>query len=53
MQIKDKIDAGVENPVVTRLDAWEYARRDVDGKVNDPVALQVLQDVVIIYFPDC
>ncbi|KAK1370775.1 hypothetical protein POM88_036867 [Heracleum sosnowskyi] len=37
-----------ENPTVSQLDAWEYARRDADGKINDPVTLQILQDVVAI-----
>lgn len=45
--IKNKIEAGEENRVVSRLDAWEYARRNADGVVNDPIALQVLEDVVI------
>lgn len=48
--MKKKIDAGEENPVVTRLDAWEYARTNADGVVEDPVTLQVLEDVVIIIF---
>ncbi|KAL6511357.1 hypothetical protein OROHE_020439 [Orobanche hederae] len=37
-----------QNPVVTRLDAWEYARRNAEGVVDDPVAIQVLEDVVAI-----
>ncbi|KAK1399225.1 hypothetical protein POM88_009088 [Heracleum sosnowskyi] len=39
---------GENNPVVTRLDAWEYARRNADGVVDDPVTLQVLEDVITI-----
>ncbi|KAK1387184.1 hypothetical protein POM88_015362 [Heracleum sosnowskyi] len=46
--IQEKINAGVENPTVSRLDAWEYARRDADGKINDPATLQILQDLVSI-----
>ncbi|KAL6508939.1 hypothetical protein OROHE_021498 [Orobanche hederae] len=37
-----------QNPIVTRLDAWEYARRNAEGVVDDPVAIQVLEDVVAI-----
>ncbi|XP_074332663.1 uncharacterized protein LOC141675138 isoform X1 [Apium graveolens] len=46
--LQDKINAGQQNPVVTRLDTWEYDRRDADGIINDPVRLQVLHDVVTI-----
>lgn len=46
--IAEKIKAGQENPVVTRIDAWEYARRNADGVVDDPVTLQVMEDVVAI-----
>ncbi|KAK1378144.1 hypothetical protein POM88_024888 [Heracleum sosnowskyi] len=46
--IKDKINAGEKNPTVSQLEAWEYARRNADGEVNDPARLQVLQDVVAI-----
>lgn len=44
----DKIEAGEMNPVVSRLDAWEYSRQNVNGVVDDPVSLQVLEDVVEI-----
>ncbi|KAL6566595.1 hypothetical protein OROMI_014999 [Orobanche minor] len=37
-----------QNSVVTRLDAWEYVRRNAEGVVDDPVAIQVLEDVVAI-----
>ncbi|KAL6499861.1 hypothetical protein OROGR_027771 [Orobanche gracilis] len=43
-----KLKKGEQNPVVTRLDAWEYARRNAEGVVDDPVAIQVLEDVVTI-----
>ncbi|KAL6506180.1 hypothetical protein OROGR_024361 [Orobanche gracilis] len=46
--INEKIKKGEQNPVVTRLDAWEYARRNAEGVVDDPVAIQVLEDVVAI-----
>ncbi|KAL6531449.1 hypothetical protein OROMI_027812 [Orobanche minor] len=46
--INEKIKKGEQNPVVTRLDAWEYARRNAEGVVGDPVAIQVLEDVVAI-----
>lgn len=49
--MKDKINSGVKNPILTRLDAWEYARHDSDGQVRDPATLQVLQDAVIVKFP--
>ncbi|KAL6544391.1 hypothetical protein OROMI_023253 [Orobanche minor] len=42
-----KIKAGEKNPVVTRLDAWEYARQNADGVVDDPATLEILEDVVI------
>ncbi|KAL8089651.1 hypothetical protein AgCh_039222 [Apium graveolens] len=45
--IKKKIDAGEKNHVVTRLDAWEYARSDENDIVKDPATLQVLEDVVV------
>ncbi|KAK1366426.1 hypothetical protein POM88_041987 [Heracleum sosnowskyi] len=45
VKIQEKINAGVENPTLSRLDAWEYARRDAGGKINDPVTLQILQDL--------
>ncbi|WOG82404.1 hypothetical protein DCAR_0101568 [Daucus carota subsp. sativus] len=48
IKMKDKINSSVKNPIVTRLDAWEYARRDADGEVSDPATLQVLEDVVAI-----
>ncbi|KAL8108873.1 hypothetical protein AgCh_025105 [Apium graveolens] len=48
IKMKDKINSGVKNPIVTRLDTWEYARRDADGQVRDPTTLQVLQDAVAI-----
>ncbi|KAK1405317.1 hypothetical protein POM88_004922 [Heracleum sosnowskyi] len=43
-----KKDVGEINPVVSRLDAWEYVRRDTNGVVTDPAALQVLEYVVTI-----
>ncbi|KAL6558724.1 hypothetical protein OROMI_019074 [Orobanche minor] len=43
-----KIKAGEKNPVVTRLDAWEYARRNADGIVDDPATIEILEDVVSI-----
>ncbi|KAL6557058.1 hypothetical protein OROHE_006934 [Orobanche hederae] len=43
-----KIKAGEKNPVVTRLDAWEYARQNADGVVDDPATLEILEDVVVI-----
>ncbi|KAL6556943.1 hypothetical protein OROHE_006819 [Orobanche hederae] len=46
--INEKIKKGEQNPVLTRLDAWEYARRNADGVVDNPVAIQVLEDVVAI-----
>ncbi|KAL6527971.1 hypothetical protein OROHE_014921 [Orobanche hederae] len=46
--INEKIKKGEQNPVVTRLDAWEYARRNAEGVVDDPVAIQILEDVVAI-----
>ncbi|KAL6506217.1 hypothetical protein OROGR_024398 [Orobanche gracilis] len=46
--INEKIKKGEQNPVVTRLDAWEYARCNAEGVVEDPVAIQVLEDVVAI-----
>ncbi|KAL6542601.1 hypothetical protein OROMI_024203 [Orobanche minor] len=46
--INEKIKKGEQNPVVTRLDAWEYARCNAEGVVDDPVAIQVLEDVVAI-----
>lgn len=51
LQIKNKINVGEKNPVVTRLDAWEYARSNANGVANDPATLQVLEDVVIIILP--
>lgn len=33
---------------MTRLDAWAFARRNSDGVVDDPVSLQILEDVVAI-----
>ncbi|KAL6570262.1 hypothetical protein OROMI_014776 [Orobanche minor] len=44
--INEKIKKGEQNPVVTRLDAWEYARRNAEGVVDDPVAIQILEDVL-------
>ncbi|KAL6579888.1 hypothetical protein OROMI_007912 [Orobanche minor] len=46
--INEKIKKGEQNPVVTQLDEWEYARRNAEGVVDDPVAIQVLEDVVAI-----
>ncbi|KAL6550437.1 hypothetical protein OROMI_020925 [Orobanche minor] len=43
-----KIKASEKNPVVTRLDAWEYARQNADGVVDDPATLEILEDVVVI-----
>ncbi|KAL6524275.1 hypothetical protein OROGR_016709 [Orobanche gracilis] len=48
MEVNEKIKKGEQNPVVTRLDAWEYARRNAEGVVDDLVAIQVLEDVVAI-----
>lgn len=48
MQIAERIQKGEENPVVTRLELWEAARRNADGVVDDPEALQILEDVVIM-----
>lgn len=48
MIIAEKIKAEDKNPVVTRSDAWEYARKNASGVVDDPVTLQVLEDVVAI-----
>lgn len=45
-----KIEAGEENPVVSRVDAWEYARRNADGVCNDPATLQILEDAVLYLF---
>ena len=50
VQVNDKINSSVKNPIVTRLDAWEYARRDADGEVSDPATLQVLENVVRVRF---
>ncbi|KAL6582206.1 hypothetical protein OROMI_006220 [Orobanche minor] len=41
-----KIKAGEKNPVVTQLDAWEYARQNADGVVDDPATLEILEDVL-------
>ncbi|KAL6548072.1 hypothetical protein OROHE_009134 [Orobanche hederae] len=38
-----KYKAGEKNPVVTRLDAWEYARRNADGIVDDPATIEILE----------
>ncbi|KAL6533270.1 hypothetical protein OROMI_027382 [Orobanche minor] len=46
--IEERIQKGEENPVVTRLELWEAARTNADGIVDDPEALQVLEDVVQI-----
>lgn len=46
--MQEKVNKGEKNPVVTRLDTWEYARRNADGKINDPVTLRLLEDVVVI-----
>ncbi|KAK1360602.1 hypothetical protein POM88_045076 [Heracleum sosnowskyi] len=46
--IAEKIKSGETNPVVSRLDAWEYARRNKNGVVDDPVTQQVLEDVIAI-----
>lgn len=46
--MKKKIEAGEENPVVSRVDAWEYARRNADGVCNDPATLQILEDAITI-----
>ncbi|KAL6518120.1 hypothetical protein OROMI_033821 [Orobanche minor] len=43
-----KIKAGEKNPVVTRLDAWEYVRKNADGVVDDPATLEILEDVIVI-----
>ncbi|WOG86409.1 hypothetical protein DCAR_0205613 [Daucus carota subsp. sativus] len=46
--IQEKTEKGENDPIVTRLDAWEYARRKVNDIVDDPVAVQLLKDVVVI-----
>ncbi|KAK1405306.1 hypothetical protein POM88_004911 [Heracleum sosnowskyi] len=46
--IQNKKDVGEINPVVSRLDVWEYVRRDANTVVTDPAALQVIEDVVTI-----
>ncbi|WOG86092.1 hypothetical protein DCAR_0205290 [Daucus carota subsp. sativus] len=43
--IQEKTEKGEKDPIVTRLDAWEYARRNVNDIVDDPVAVQLLKDV--------
>ena len=48
VQIQEKTEKGEKDPIVTRLDAWEYARRNVNDIVDDPVAVQLLKDVVIV-----
>ena len=30
VQIQEKTEKGEKDPIVTRLDAWEYARRNVN-----------------------
>ncbi|KAK1377417.1 hypothetical protein POM88_024161 [Heracleum sosnowskyi] len=46
--IAEKIKSEETNPVVSQLDAWEYARRNANGVVDDPVTQQVLEDVIAI-----
>ncbi|KAL6544843.1 hypothetical protein OROMI_023705 [Orobanche minor] len=46
--IAERIQKGEKNPVMTRLELWEAARTNADGVVDDPEALQILEDVVQI-----
>ncbi|XP_074381108.1 uncharacterized protein LOC141721863 [Apium graveolens] len=47
--IKNKIiEAGEKNHVVTKLDVWEYVKRNAYRVIDDPVMVQVLEDVVTI-----
>ncbi|KAK1371318.1 hypothetical protein POM88_037410 [Heracleum sosnowskyi] len=46
--IQNKIKEGVTDPIVSRLDVWEYARRNANNVVDDPATLKLLEEVAII-----